>query len=70
MSQRIVLSIAIGVVLAACGEPPAPEEASAPGPVPTAAAEAASRPGAKRASPFCADIRDGADARDGRAQRA
>lgn len=40
MTQRIVLSIAIGVVLAACGEPPAPEEASAPAPAPTAVAEA------------------------------
>ena len=40
MSQRIVLSIAIGVMLAACGEPAAPEEASAPAPAPTAAAEA------------------------------
>lgn len=39
MSQRIVLSIAVGVLLAACGESPAPEETSAP-PVPTAAAEA------------------------------
>lgn len=40
MSQRFVLSVAIGVLLAACGESPAPEETSAPTPAPTAAAEA------------------------------
>ncbi|HEU4464465.1 MAG TPA: rhodanese-like domain-containing protein [Gemmatimonadota bacterium] len=45
MSQRIVLSIAVGVLLAACGEPRIPEEASAPAPAPAAA------PGARLVTP-------------------
>ncbi len=40
MSQRIVVSVAIGVLLAACGESRIPEEASAPHPATIAIAKA------------------------------
>ena len=40
MNHRLVLSIAFGVLLAACGEPRIPEDSSASAPVPTATAEA------------------------------
>ena len=40
MSHRIVLSIAVGALLGACGEPRMPEEANAPATASTPAAEA------------------------------
>jgi rhodanese-related sulfurtransferase len=39
MNHPLVLSVAAGVLLAACGEPRVPKEASAPAPAPIAGAE-------------------------------